>query len=129
MGDVLGPGVIADLRKVVQDLATPDRYEIRRPEMVDDGVGGLKPTGNILTVESGRCLLAAAGYQPDERLIAERLEYRQPYVVRNLPVTTVLTTADTLVVNGRSFQVGGIARGGAWEVSVTAICEEAGLSA
>lgn len=124
MSSVLDPATIASLRTLSQQLATPDTYEVVRETSAPDGAGGTTATESV--IESGGCLLVAGARLPDERMMAERLAFGQPYSVRMLPVTTVLTPADVVRVNGRRLQVGGVIKPGAWAMSSTAICEERG---
>lgn len=124
MGAVLSPTQMTGLRVLNDRLGRPDAYRIKRPgPAVPDGHGGsMRP---LVTVEAGDCLLRQGTTRPDERLIAERMQWTTPYTV-SLPVDTTLTPADTLEVNGRTFSVGGVLRGGYYATSAVAVCEERG---
>ena len=124
MPGVLTAAEMAELRDIHQDLGMPDSYAIKRPGApVSDGQGG--STRPLVTVESGVCLLKTGATQPDERLVAERMGWASPYTVQ-LPFDSTLTPADTLDVNGRTLNVGGVLRGGYLATAVRAVCEERG---
>ncbi len=113
----LGRGIAADYR--------PDTYQLLRPVLVADDAGGWTETEGV--VESGGCILTAGNTRPEERAMAEKISAIAPIIVRNMPYTTTLTAADTLLINGtRRLNVLGVLRAEAVNVAVTAICEEGG---
>lgn len=118
----VSPALIGQLRTLTNGLALPDAYQLRRViTSVPDGLGG--QTETVVVVEAGMGLLKRGTVRPSEREIADRLGYQTPLVVL-LPYTSVATPADTLVIAGRTLQIGGAFRGGAWGVLTTLICEE-----
>lgn len=121
--NVLSPQEVDELRALVADLSFPDQYQLERDATVPDGKGGRTATAR--TVEAGACRLRASGWQPNERVAADRLSWTVPLAV-DLPPATAATPADRLVVNGRRLEVGAVIRLGAWSLVATAICQERG---
>lgn len=103
-------------------LAMPDTCAIRRVTRTKDGAGG--STTATATVATVPCRLrpAAGG---DERTIADALQWVVAYTVY-LPWGTDLIPADTLLINGRTFQVGGVLKGGTYSKDYRAVCKEIG---
>lgn len=124
--DVLSVADVADFRALIADLSYPDAYTVSRATVVADNRGGRITTWS--TVEAGVCKLNTAGQSTlssNERVIAERLGWDVVYSV-SLPNDTLLTPADRLVVNGRTMEVGGVTKGGAWGLAAIAVVQERG---
>ena len=108
---------------MVEALGFPDSYAVLRETRVSDNRGGTTVT--VTSVEAGSCALRTVGNQPEERALADRLGWSVPYSV-DLPFSTILTPRDDLDINGRTFEVGGVLKGGAWAMTATAIVQEVG---
>lgn len=114
-------GIVANARLIAADYRF-DSYQIVRGVNTPDDAGGWTTVEGV--VESGTCILTAGATRPDERVVADRAQSAAPYVLRNLPHSTILTASDTVVVGGRTFQVLGVLKAEAVNVAVTAVCEE-----
>ncbi len=121
--DVLSATDVLGFRALKSDLSYPDVYTVSRATVVADNRGGRITTWS--TVEAGVCKLNTSGVSPQERVIAERLGWDAVYSV-SLPNDTLLTPADRLVVNGRTMEVGGVTKGGAWGLAAIAVVQERG---
>lgn len=123
MPGVLTDAEIAEFRGLVETLAMPDSFSIVRDTEVPDGAGGFTTTET--TVASGDCRLRAGGLQPNERALAERLGWVVAYAV-DLPYDIIITPSDRLMVNGRTFEVGGVVDSGVWAMTKVVIAREVG---
>jgi hypothetical protein len=113
--------IIETGRQIAADFRF-DTYRVIRTTRTPDGEGGWASVTAI--EEQGAAVLTAGATRPDERALADRVQSASPYVLRNLPHTTVLRADDTVEVNGRTFQVLGVLRTEAANVAVTAVLEE-----
>lgn len=108
---------LADIRPLVATEIWPNIYRIIEAETIDDNAGGW--TSTPVVIEAGPCWLHPdAGGRESE--VAARLGYTTPYTV-DLDITTRLTPAHTLEVDGRTFQVGSVSREqryGPWAVAI-----------
>ena len=118
-----------DLIPVWQDAAAEiaealhaDTYEIVRSTEVPDGYGGTTTT--TATVESGRCILDVIG-RGTEAIAGTVPVATSPYTA-DLPIDSSVTETDTLLINGRTFAVISVARGGNFEMFTTVGLEESG---
>lgn len=119
----LSPEEVAELRTEVPGIAFPDPYEILRRTETEDGMGGTTTAETV--VETGMGALATTGLQPTEAALAGRLGWSVAYAFE-LPYGTVLDPNDRLRSGSRTFEVGGVQRGGAWAVTARAIVREVG---
>ncbi len=103
-------------------LAMPDTCAIQRVTRTRDGAGG--STTATATVASVPCRLRPAG-GGDERTIADALQWIVAYTV-SVPWGTDLAPADTLLIAGRTFQIGGALKGGTYSKDFRAVCKEIG---
>lgn len=107
--------VWADARGVLEDAFFTDDYIIQRPTLVSDGRGGTTETPT--SAESGKCALWSGGSQGREYVSGQRITGQTDYLAE-LPWSTVVRDTDDLVINGRTFQVVAVKRGGQWDTSV-----------
>jgi hypothetical protein len=113
---------LARARVIIPNLTWRDDYEVKRPVRVPGPRGATEvPT----TVEAGVGRLNESGLRPTEQEMARRLGWSAAYTV-DLPIDTSLTPTDTLIVNGRTFQVGGVLKGGKQGLFATAVVQETG---
>jgi len=103
-------------------MAMPDSCAIQRGARTRDGAGG--STTATATVATVPCRLRPAG-GGDERTIADALQWVVAYTV-SLPWGTGLIPTDTLLIAGRTFQIGGVLKGGAYSKDYRAVCKEIG---
>jgi len=103
-------------------LAMPDSCAIQRVTRTKDGAGGSTTATAIMATVPCRLRPAGGG---DERTIADALQWVVAYTV-SLPWGTDLRPADTLLIAGRTFQIGGVLRGGAYSKDYRAVCKEVG---
>lgn len=103
-------------------LAMPDSCAIQRATRTRDGAGGSTTATAILATVPCRLRPAGGG---DERTIADALQWVVAYTV-SLPWGTDLRPTDTLLIAGRTFQVGGVLQGGAYSKDYRAVCKEIG---
>lgn len=120
---------VAEARDLLRADFRPDVFEVIRTTSVDDGVGGILP-GAPVTVMTGPCTLriagtGGAGQAGQERAIADKMGWATAYAV-DLDPDVIVSPSDSLIVNGRTMQIGGVARGGIWAVEQTIICQERG---
>lgn len=100
---------MSDLTKMQaeQEKQMPETVYVQRLTRVSDGAGGWSEVWNTVATTKGR--IGLANWQPNEAEIAGRVQNRQKYVV-TLPADTELTEQDRLQINGRQFEIIGIAR-------------------
>lgn len=118
---------LADLRRTVQ-LLMPESWTLQRPVVVSDNQGGQTTTyttvasGSLATSNGAR--LAPAGYQANERVIAERLGTTDLWRV-TLPQGTDARGNDQIVIGGtRTFQIVGIAGPHSYDAALPVTCVE-----
>ena len=125
--DVLTAADVDELRALVEDLAMPDVFRLVRDTRTYDDAGG--STVVTTTVASGPCRLRTSGVAGSgsaiERQIADQRGWVGFYVVDLHPDVTVLAS-DRLVINGRTFEVGGVVAGGVWSMTTTVVVQEVG---
>lgn len=119
----VSPAEIADLRALARDLGMPDSYQIERTTLTGDNAGG--STEATAIVETGPCRLDASALRPDERIVGARAGGDINYIA-TLPYDTTLTNGDVLLVNGRRFEVEGVAKPGKLGIVTTAVLRERG---
>ena len=115
----------AAMRAVLSDAFHADSYAIVRvdPDPVPDGYGGyIDPEPE--TVETGRCSLELTG-RGSEGVRGTVVVATSPYTAE-LPIDSVIEETDTLTINGRSFDVVSVARGGSHDLFTTVGLEERG---
>lgn len=124
MPGVLSDAEILEFRGLVEELAMPDTFAIKRDTSTSDSAGGF--TTSEATVASGDCRLRAQGLTRGEQAIADRLGWVVAYAV-DLPVATSVTASDRLLINGsRTMEVGGVVDAGEWAMTKVAVCQEIG---
>lgn len=115
--------VWAEAAALFEENLWSDDYAVKRPEEVEDSSGGY--TSTLSTLETGKCSLEVDETQSGERQANGLLVTTSTYRA-SLPRTTVAQTGDTLVINGRTFNVVDIKVGGHWATEAEARLEEAG---
>lgn len=121
--DYLSPAEVAEFRALVEGTY-PDTYEVLRDTDTPDDTGGWTTAETVSS--TGACRLRPLGESAQETIVAERLEWQVAYSI-DLPYGADVTPRDRLRVNGtRTFEIGGIVRGGAWGFWATAVCRETG---
>lgn len=117
----LSEAEVESLRALVVDLAMPDPYTIRGVSLTDDLAGG-DTAGEPTDLEYGMCR-----FRPylgrSEQVIASQLAEIASAAV-DLPYATVCDPEHTIEIGGRIFQVRHVSRGGAWEMTATALVDE-----
>ena len=115
--------VWAEARSIFADAFHTDVYQIVRSEQVEDGYGGSSFTENV--VEEGRCVLEVRNIMGGERQTAggSLMTTVSRYSV-TMPIASVVKTDDTLIVNGRRFDVKDVKRGGDWGLFANVDVEE-----
>lgn len=111
---------IAALR-AQQTLAMPDTVTIQRPTRVEDGAGGVTDTWATVATVKGR--LSVDMRQGREGQAGGRQTALAYYRV-TLPAGTDVRVKDRLLVASRTFEVGPIQAGGAWETARVCPCTE-----
>lgn len=81
-----------------------DEYAVIRPEPVTDGSGGTTVDPDPIPKESGRCMLSARSTQGREGVSGAAVEAVSEYTA-TLPLASIVQASDTLVINGRTFNV------------------------
>lgn len=116
--------------QIVESL--PDAAVIERQTRVSDAMGGASVSwvsvdqGIPLLLAGGDavpCRVSPAGFAPDERLIAERLQGDLAWTL-TLPAGTDVTEKDRIMVGTRTFEVIGVLAPRSWEVSRRVVCVE-----
>lgn len=115
--------VVAEMRALSEDELMPDEYAIERGmTRIPDGSGGYTEEPDV--VEEGHCRLSGGGRMGSEGVTGGVVTATGPYVV-HLPLSTTLKADDTIIVNGRRFEVVETPeRAGAWAITVKASLEE-----
>lgn len=112
----------AEMRAILAEQFHADHYQVMRREEVPDGYGGTT-MGEPEPVETGRCTLDLTG-----RLGSENIRGGVPTAVSTytaeLPIDSIVEETDTLDINGRTFEVVSVARGGAHDLFTTVGLEE-----
>ncbi|HEU0163628.1 MAG TPA: hypothetical protein VFQ54_01215 [Thermomicrobiales bacterium] len=103
--------VWADARAILADAFHTDTYEIWRPTDASNGRGGNAKT--LAQIESGDCVLRVDTNRSGQRVSSDLVVTTTAYVAE-LPIASMLMTTDTLKVNGRTFDVQDVKRGGEW---------------
>lgn len=115
---IFSPADVAEFRRL-PGFVWLDTYEvIRETESGRDARGATVTT--MTTVEVGRCFLRPVGNQPNEAVVAGRIQVTEPNAV-DLPWDTTLTAADDIVVNGTAYEVHGVSKGGNLSPFATAV--------
>lgn len=124
MAGLLTPNDVQSLRvEVVGQLALPDPYRVKRSVLVSTDSRG-NPTYGDVIVEAGEGKLdARATLTPSERVIADAAGWSTPVAI-NLPANTGVINQDRVMIGNRTFEVGGIQRGGASAMTVRVVAEE-----
>ena len=119
---LFSPSDVADFQALVDDLAFHDTYVIRRAVTGErDAQNNRVQTDQ--TVEAGTCNLRTVQRDARERPVADALSYVAAYAI-DLPHDTMATADDRIVINGRTFDVGGVMIRHGLATHATAICEE-----
>ncbi len=117
---------IAEARALLNDPQEgfyPDAFTLISDSSSDDTAGGFTDTGDVV-MASGFCKLRSAG-SGSERSVAEKLGWQHPYVV-DLPVTVIVNPAWRIMIQGRTFEIGGIVKAGNWGVQQSLVVKEHG---
>jgi len=98
-----------DLTKMqqTQEAYMSETVYIQSRTRTSDGAGGWSESWSTLATTRGR--IGLLSWQPSEEEIAGRVQNRQKYIV-TLPAGTELTEQNRLQINGRQFEIVGIAR-------------------
>src|SRR5690606_10668339 len=102
----------AEAAPIIAEQFHADEYELVRVERVSDGYGGWTETETV--VESGRCFLDTSG-AGREVVGGSVVEAISPYTAE-LPYDSAVSETDTLVINGRPFDITSVVRGGDFAV-------------
>lgn len=121
-GRMVHPRLMAVLRDRDEALML-DTFAILRDTVAEDTSGGFPATPG--SVATGLCRLRNLNERSAETALASQLNWVMAYAV-DLPYATSLTPADTLVVNGRNFAVGGVIDRGMFASRKTAVVKELG---
>lgn len=124
MPSVLTDTEILEFRGLVEELAMPDSCTIGGGTLTANDSGGYT-AGTGSTIAVSPCRLRSAGLQPQERAIADRLEWSVAYAI-DLPYTVTVSPTHAIILSGRTFEVGGVVDDGAWAMKKVAIVKEAG---
>lgn len=111
------------VRPKFEDAFHPDYYAIERMDRQPDGTGGYVDIPVV--VESGRCSLAPANRANTEGMSGPGVVSVTGYEIE-MPIETAVTASDTLMVNGRRFEVIAVRKGGDHELFATVLAEERG---
>ncbi len=114
---------IARTRPIFERLMCVDASRLQRPTEVEDGRGGRTTTW--VTIESGMGLLQRGGLRGETNAVAERLGWSSHYDI-DLPIDTIATAKDRIVIAGRTFVVGEIVKADVIELKATAVSQEHG---
>lgn len=118
---MLSSAELAGLRTTL-DQSLPDTAQVLRLGTVSDGMGG--NTGTWANYGSAvACRVSPAGNSPSERVLADRVQGRQLWVV-TLPATTDIGTQDRLAVGTRTFEVMGTSAPRSYELQRRLFCVE-----
>lgn len=116
---MLSASDIAAMRATIE-AALPDTCTIQRATETSDGAGGRTKTW--ATLASGvKCRLAPDTYRAEEREVAARLTAVTAWVI-TLPVGQDVAEKDRIVVGSSTYEVAGVSKHGAWELSVRVSC-------
>ena len=113
---------IAEFAALKDELAYADDYRIERAVVIATDTRNNR-TFEDQTVEEGTCRLRADGIRPQERIIADRLGWTVSAAI-DLPYDTLATPDDRILIQGRTFHIGGVIREGNLGIDATAVCEE-----
>lgn len=105
---------------IIAEQFHADEYEIVRVERVSDGYGGWTETETV--VEAGRCFLDTSG-AGREVVGGSVVEAISPYTAE-LPYDSAVSETDTLVINGRPFDITSVVRGGEFGMFAEVTLEE-----
>lgn len=113
--------VWASVRPVFAENFHADTYAVVRTTSTPDGSGGTTETGAV--VETGRCALDVANRLGGERMSGGTVMAVSIYVAE-LPVDSIVAETDTLRVNGRTFAITDVKRGGNHDLFTEVTLEE-----
>jgi len=105
--------------RAAQETAMQESCTVTSGSVVDDGLGGFSTT--FVTSGSCVCRLGVSGLQPQEKLMAEKLNVVLPYVV-TVPVGTAIEEGERLIISGRTYEVKAVLQGGLWETALRVMC-------
>lgn len=100
---------MSDLTKMrqTQEEQMPETVYVQSLTRSSDSAGGWSESWSTSATTKGR--IGVSDWQPSEAEIAGRVQNRQKYVI-TLPAGTTLTEQDRLQINGRQFEIIGIAQ-------------------
>jgi len=115
--------VWAEARAELAENLHSDDYSVLRTAYVSDGRGGRTETQT--EIESGKCMLTVSNATSGGATLVSDLALKLTSYQASLPITSSVTVTDTLVINGRSFSVRDVKRGGDWGIfTVVQLIEE-----
>lgn len=116
----------ADLQRVqgfTETLGMPDSYALQRDTPTSDNAGGYHDVP--ATIATGPCRLRMVNQTSQEQVIASQLQWIEVYAV-DLPLAAQPKVGDRLIINSRTFEIGGILRGGLYQVQQVCVVRERG---
>lgn len=119
---LFSPTDVADFQALVDDLAFHDSYVVKRAVTSGTDLQGNRKQHDQ-TVEAGTCNLRALQRDARERPVADALSFVTAYAI-DMPHDTMVTPNDRIVINGRTFHVGGVVVREGLGTHATAVCEE-----
>ena len=106
-----------------QELALPETCTIKRRVLVPDEVGGYSETWTDLAT-SVACRLSPASLST-EQVVADRFRGQALWNL-TLPYDQDIATDDRVVLGGDTYEVAGLARGGAWRTATRVLVVRCG---
>jgi hypothetical protein len=114
----------AEMRAVLAENFHADTYEIVRTVNVPDGYGGTTTTSE--SVETGRCTLSPGGTQGRETVTGGVPMAVGSYSAELSLIDTVADETDTVIINGRTFEIIKVWLGGVHDLFPILALEERG---
>ncbi len=111
----------AEARPIFAGAFHTDTYSLVRSVETSDNAGG--STTVDATVETGRCSLNVSPRQGGEALSGDRVTPMSLYTAE-LPINSVVTENDRLVIDGRMFAVTDVKKGGKLDLFTIVELEE-----
>ncbi len=102
----------------------PDAYSLIRRVETQDAEGGTTVVDS--TVESGRCRLTVSQQMGGERTSGGIAVMSESRLTAELPIESLVTESDTLQINGRTFSISDVNRGGGFGLFTVVDLEELG---
>jgi SPP1 family predicted phage head-tail adaptor len=106
--------------RAIAEASMRDTCAVVRDTSTADTGGGITTTADTVAVT--RCGLSAVSSSA-ERAVADRMGWTVAYSIR-LPFGTDVTPSDRLVVDGRTYEIGGILTNDRTATAKIAVCQE-----